>query len=567
MEDPHSLPHQHSSVARVPVKIGRYLIGKTLGHGSFGKVKQAVHMYTGNQVAIKIIPRKRINTPEMIEKVKREVQILKMMRHPHIIHLHEVLEAPSEIFLVMELVQGQELFDYLVAKGRLHEEEARRLFQQMVSALSYCHLNGVVHRDLKPENILISQEGSIKVADFGLANVMYDGEFLRTSCGSPNYAAPEVIEGLLYAGAEVDVWSLGVILYAMLVGSLPFDDEIISRLFKRIMAGSYPMPSYLSDDSRMLLSRMLCVDSLKRITFAEIRKTSWFRYRLTPYLAVGPAARKLEQKKMEEEIDDEVLDDLLTKVPELRPLSKHRALVERWLMVGISWKITGPVKGTTMEERKHAKNCFGLRVAYDLLLEEKMNKLHIQQQQRGITDVVATGGGSGNTSSNQANKHRSLAFSPNVPNEQVTAVVTVAASDGSQQPPSAHHPESLTPAPAVEEEVKRSWYLGIQSKKETTLVMAEVFRALRSLKCQWHVYTPYRIFCRWRPLASGITDHAKADVWVYASLQVYRIQNKVYLLDFQRLGSYSNSLTWLNFSTLIINALKPPSRTEKTARE
>jgi serine/threonine protein kinase len=177
--------------------------------------------------------------------------------------------------------QSGELFDYIVEKGRLLEDEARHFFQQIISGVEYCHRNMVVHRDLKPENLLLDSKMNVKIADFGLSNVMRDGHFLKTSCGSPNYAAPEVISGRLYAGPEVDVWSCGVILYALLCGSLPFDDENIPNLFKKIKGGIYTLPSHLSPGARDLIPRMLLVDPLKRITIPEIRCASP-RPRLTP---------------------------------------------------------------------------------------------------------------------------------------------------------------------------------------------------------------------------------------------------------------------------------------------
>ncbi|XP_009625279.1 SNF1-related protein kinase catalytic subunit alpha KIN10-like isoform X1 [Nicotiana tabacum] len=211
-----------------------YKLGKTLGIGSFGKVKIAEHTLTGHKVAVKILNRRKIKNMEMEEKVRREIKILRLFMHPHIIRLYEVVETPSDIYVVMEYVKSGELFDYIVEKGRLQEDEARKFFQQIISGVEYCHRNMVVHRDLKPENLLLDSKWNVKIADFGLSNIMRDGHFLKTSCGSPNYAAPEVISGKLYAGPEVDVWSCGVILYALLCGTLPFDDENIPNLFKKI---------------------------------------------------------------------------------------------------------------------------------------------------------------------------------------------------------------------------------------------------------------------------------------------------------------------------------------------
>lgn len=256
--------------------------------------------------------------------MKREIKIASLFQHPHIIRLYEVIKTPVDIYVVMEYVKSGELFDYIVEKGRLPEEEARHFFQQIISGLESCHRNMVVHRDLKPENLLLDARHHVKLADFGLSNVMRDGHFLKTSCGSPNYAAPEVISGValsgsavgdwlpgiwsrlqimdfltgisldcicrsagkLYAGPEVDVWSCGVILYALLCGSLPFDDENIPNLFKKIKQGSYSFPNYLTPGARDLIRRMLIVQPLERITIPEIRQHPWFSVNLPRYLAV-----------------------------------------------------------------------------------------------------------------------------------------------------------------------------------------------------------------------------------------------------------------------------------------
>ena len=220
-------------------------------------MKLAEHILTGHKVAIKVLNLKKVKALDMEEKVRREIKILRLFEHPHIIRSYEVIETPTDIFVVTEYVKSGELFDYIVEKGRLGEEEARHFFQQIISGVEYCHRNMVVHRDLKPENLLLDSKSNVKIADFGLSNIMRDGQFLKTSCGSPNYAAPEVISGKLYAGPEVDVWSCGVILYALLCGSLPFDDENIPNLFKKIKGGIFTLPGHMSDDIKDLISRML----------------------------------------------------------------------------------------------------------------------------------------------------------------------------------------------------------------------------------------------------------------------------------------------------------------------
>eukprot|EP00899_Mesostigma_viride_P024849 jgi/Mesvir1/5549/Mv15580-RA.1 len=284
-----------------------YRLGKTLGMGSFGKVKVAEHILTGHKVAIKILNRKKIRSMDMDEKVLREIKILRLFMHPHIIRLYEVIETHTDIFVVMEYVQSGELFDYIVEKGRLLEDEARRFFQQIVAGVEYCHRNMVVHRDLKPENLLLDADNNVKIADFGLSNVMHDGHFLKTSCGSPNYAAPEVISGRLYAGPEVDVWSCGVILYALLCGSLPFDDENIPNLFKKIKGGIYTLPNHLSLGARNLIPRMLLVDPMKRMTIPEIRSHPWFQQNLPRYLAIPPPDTSAQAKQINQGVLERVI--------------------------------------------------------------------------------------------------------------------------------------------------------------------------------------------------------------------------------------------------------------------
>ncbi|KAA0201999.1 hypothetical protein HAZT_HAZT009674 [Hyalella azteca] len=192
------------------------------------------HIETKTKVAIKILNRQQIKDLDVLEKIKREITNLKLFRHPHIIKLYQVISSPTDIFMVMEYASGGELFQYIKKQGKLKESEARKFFQQIISGVDYCHRHMVVHRDLKPENLLLDHNRHVKIADFGLSNFMVDGEFLGTSCGSPNYAAPEVISANLYAGPEVDVWSCGIILFALLCGSLPFDDKNVSALYRKI---------------------------------------------------------------------------------------------------------------------------------------------------------------------------------------------------------------------------------------------------------------------------------------------------------------------------------------------
>ncbi|KAL7814040.1 serine threonine protein kinase SNF1 [Trichoderma gracile] len=264
-------------------RIGAYTVVRTLGEGSFGKVRLAIHNGTGQKVALKIITRKKLISRDMAGRVEREIEYLQLLRHPHIIKLYTVIKTPSEIIMVLEYAGG-ELFDYIVQNGRMKEAEARRFFQQMICAVEYCHRHKIVHRDLKPENLLLDENLNVKIADFGLSNIMTDGNFLKTSCGSPNYAAPEVIGGKLYAGSEVDVWSCGVILYVLLVGRLPFDDEHIPSLFAKIARGTYSMPQWMPPGAAALIKGMLVVNPVQRMTIDEIRADPWFNTDLPAYL-------------------------------------------------------------------------------------------------------------------------------------------------------------------------------------------------------------------------------------------------------------------------------------------
>ncbi|KAK2747964.1 Protein kinase [Myotisia sp. PD_48] len=274
---------QSPATARDMQRLDQYTAVRNLGEGTFGKVKLATHRASGRKVALKIIARRKLQSRDMLGRVEREIQYLQLLRHPHIIKLYTVIATKTDIVMVMEYAE-KELFDYLVKRGRCTETEARTFFQQIICAVEYCHRHKIVHRDLKPENLLIDKDKKVKIADFGLSNIMTDGNFLKTSCGSPNYAAPEVISGKLYAGPEVDVWSCGVILYVLLVGKLPFDDDYIPTLFQKISAGKFFMPSYITSGASNLIKRMLQVHPVHRLTIPEIRQDPWFLKDLPDYL-------------------------------------------------------------------------------------------------------------------------------------------------------------------------------------------------------------------------------------------------------------------------------------------
>lgn len=468
------------------VKIGNYIIGETLGTGTFGKVKAGEHQLTGHKVAIKVLNRQKIKNLDVVGKIRREIQNLKLFRHPHIIKLYQVISTPTDIFMVMEFVSGGELFDYIVKHGKLKEPEARRFFQQIVSGVDYCHRHMIVHRDLKPENLLLDKFLNVKIADFGLSNMMTDGEFLRTSCGSPNYAAPEVISGKLYAGPEVDIWSCGVILYALLCGTLPFDDEHVPTLFRKIKSGIYHVPDHLNKQVVDLLNRMLTVDPLKRATVKEIREHEWFQVELPEYLFPP-----------ESEMDASIVDtEAVLEVCEKCGVTEHE--VQDALL-----------SGDPQDQ---------IVIAYNLIIDNK--RFSDEQARMSIRDFY-------------------LASSPPAENFMVKYQGGFLPSS-----PLKPHPErmpemqNLTPSldPLLAEERKSSvpmkrakWHLGIRSQSSPNSIMHEVFRTMKQLGYEWKLVNNFHVRVRKKnPVTGRFTK---------MSLQLYQVDQKSYLLDFKCLNT------------------------------
>ncbi|XP_030051868.1 serine/threonine-protein kinase MARK1 isoform X5 [Microcaecilia unicolor] len=285
--EPHVQPSKSSSRQNIPrcrnsitsmteeqPHIGNYRLLKTIGKGNFAKVKLARHVLTGREVAVKIIDKTQLN-PTSLQKLFREVRIMKILNHPNIVKLFEVIETEKTLYLIMEYASGGEVFDYLVAHGRMKEKEARAKFRQIVSAVQYCHQKCIVHRDLKAENLLLDADMNIKIADFGFSNEFTVGSKLDTFCGSPPYAAPELFQGKKYDGPEVDVWSLGVILYTLVSGSLPFDGQNLKELRERVLRGKYRIPFYMSTDCENLLKKLLVLNPIKRGSLEQIMKDRW----------------------------------------------------------------------------------------------------------------------------------------------------------------------------------------------------------------------------------------------------------------------------------------------------
>ncbi|XP_058060490.1 serine/threonine-protein kinase par-1 [Anopheles bellator] len=262
-----------------PIRVGFYEIEKTIGKGNFAVVKLARHRITKNEVAIKIIDKSQLD-PGNLQKVYREVEIMKRLDHPHVIKLYQVMETQSMIYIVSEYASQGEIFDYIAKYGRLNERAARNKFWQILSAVEYCHNKGIVHRDLKAENLLLDSKMDIKIADFGFSNFYKKGELLATWCGSPPYAAPEVFEGKRYTGPEIDIWSLGVVLYVLVCGALPFDGSTLQSLRDRVLSGRFRIPFFMSSDCESLIRKMLVLDPSRRFSIDQIKRHRWMMVEL-----------------------------------------------------------------------------------------------------------------------------------------------------------------------------------------------------------------------------------------------------------------------------------------------
>uniref|UniRef100_A0A8C4SGW9 Serine/threonine-protein kinase BRSK2-like n=1 Tax=Erpetoichthys calabaricus TaxID=27687 RepID=A0A8C4SGW9_ERPCA len=291
--------------------VGPYRLEKTLGKGQTGLVKLGVHCITGQKVAIKIVNREKLSE-SVLMKVEREIAILKLIEHPHVLKLHDVYENNKYLYLVLEHVSGGELFDYLVKKGRLTPKEARKFFRQIISALDFCHSHSICHRDLKPENLLLDEKNNIRIADFGMASLQVGDSLLETSCGSPHYACPEVIRGEKYDGRRADVWSCGVILFALLVGALPFDHDNLRQLLEKVKSGVFHMPHFIPPDCQALLRGMIEVNPEKRLTLEEIQKHSWYLGGRNEPTPEQPPPRRVTVRRILSltELDPDVLDSM-----------------------------------------------------------------------------------------------------------------------------------------------------------------------------------------------------------------------------------------------------------------
>ena len=481
----------------------------------------AEHRLTGHRVAVKIMNREKINALDMKKKVKREIDVLKLLRHPHIIRLYEVIYTPTDIFMIMEYVPGGELFEYIVKNGRLPEDDARRFFQQLIAGISYCHQHMIVHRDLKPENLLLDADNNVKIADFGLSNTLEDGSFNSTSCGSPNYAAPEVVSGKAYSGEEVDVWSSGVILYALICGRLPFDDDYIPNLFKKIKGGIFTLPSFLSDGARDLILAMLVVDPLRRITVDQIKAHPWFRINLPKYLAAPPTA-VLSLREIDEDILEQVADRLDMPYDEayrtLRSAIGAAKDPGEAKEAGPSSSSSSSVSSSSNKASSGAYNNprSAVVVAYRLMLDSSSSYASSSSSRGGM--AMSRGeSGSGAGAGVPGGRGMGGGDPP----------VAVAGS-----PPAWDFKEDLLSQLEVGQVPSYSRYtLGVKSSCSPKRVMHEVYAILRLLNMEWRVLSPYQVCARY--LASSLPE-GDGRTSLRLVITLYEIGSRIYVLDLVR---------------------------------
>ncbi|KAJ7530752.1 hypothetical protein O6H91_14G017500 [Diphasiastrum complanatum] len=343
------------SFQNVRTRVGKYELGRTLGEGTFAKVKFAKNLDTGESVAIKVLDKEKVLKHKMVEQIKREISTMKLVKHPNIVQLYEVLGSKIKVYIVLEYVTGGELFDKIVHQGRLKEDDARRYFQQLINAVDYCHSRGVYHRDLKPENLLLDSKGQLKISDFGLSALPQqfraDG-LLHTTCGTPNYVAPEVINDKGYDGAKADLWSCGVILFVLMAGYLPFDEPNLMTLYKKINRADFTCPTWFSSGARKLLLKILDPNPKSRITVPDLLENEWFKKGYTP-------AKFQEEEDINLDDVDAVFNEehLVTEEKEQKPVTMNAfeliSLSQGLNLSGLFEKQQGLVNRETRFTSKH----------------------------------------------------------------------------------------------------------------------------------------------------------------------------------------------------------------------
>ena len=520
---------------------------------------------------------------EMEAKTESEIAILASLNHPHIIRLYEVIRTQSDIFVVMEYVARGELFDYIVTNGRLTEADARKYFQQIICGLEYCHYKGIVHRDLKPENLLLDDDGNLRIADFGLSNKMKDGFFLKTSCGSPNYAAPEVICDELYAGPEVDIWSCGVILYALLCGSLPFDDENIPNLFRKIKSGTFKIPTYLPKGPTELIQKMLNTHPMKRWTIDKIKKHWWFKKDLPKYLKNYQFNNEINMNTKDIIFDSNVLH-LLKKNYNIQKYEVEQSLK------------LGPKLVCHRIDKFNNKQLAHLRyvaVCYHLL-NDQQHRAQFQQHSLG----------QGQQSDTDTDDDQNINISP--PNikdkdndKNKNNISSIQNKDNLKSTPSQQihwhrvHQQQQANTPFVQFEDHyynmnntMQWLIGLQTSSNPQKMMQHVLESLKLIQMEWFFNSPYCIVARRKLIdipsttssssSSSSTsstsqsnvnindndqqnnkkDHheneLKIQIQLYASSASYNSSN--YILDIQRISG--QSFPFLDLCAKLMGAIK-----------
>ncbi|KAF7783883.1 hypothetical protein Agabi119p4_48 [Agaricus bisporus var. burnettii] len=570
-------------------KLGEYTVLRDVAEGTFGKVKMAQHTVTGHLVAMKYISKAVIHREKTKTRVRREYEYMRALRHPHVIKLYEVISTPTDIIFVLEFAGG-ELFNYIVANGRMPESRARKFFQQIISGIEYSHRLKIVHRDLKPENILLDDDLNVKITDFGLSNEISDGDFLATSCGSPNYAAPEVIRGGVYAGPEIDVWSSGVILYVMLSGRLPFEDEEVHVLFSKITQGSFHMPSSFSSDARSLISAMLVVDPVKRITIPEILQHPFFTKDLPRYLSPIPIAAEpvpitalmAPPKQLDFEIieglgkiEESIVEDLSSRLVDVTQEEIWNCLRRDDGVQGNSVKVAYLLLRDKMRGSK------GLAALAEAERDAQLAALDPRNILSPSTLSPGTNEAEGNPFDVQFSDDYSSGgedeldfmtppIDPDNPHAYTFAVLN---SSLPQQLPEQHHLASYVSArrsggtPGKERRHRTKWHFGIRSRSPPMEVMLEIYRTLKALGMEWKEKRSLGGLGGWKArrgdvhierareydgnayvdlkAASGIyfveTRARLQDVVVLMNLQLYMVDSINYLVDFHHKKSYRAS--------------------------
>ncbi|KAF8814022.1 snf 1 [Phlegmacium glaucopus] len=573
-----------------PSKLGEYTVIRDIAEGTFGKVKMAKHTITGHRVAMKYISKAVILREKTKTRVRREFEYMRTLRHPHIIKLYEVISTPTDIIFVLEYAGG-ELFNYIVANGRMPEARARKFFQQIISGIEYSHRLKIVHRDLKPENVLLDDDLNVKIADFGLSNEISDGDFLTTSCGSPNYAAPEVIRGGVYAGPEIDVWSSGVILYVMLCGRLPFEDDDVQALFSKISQGNFYIPNHLSPDARSLITSMLVVDPVKRITIPDITQHPFFTTDLSRYLTPlppppGPVLGTLSSlvtapKILDFEIieglgriEEDVVDDLANAMLDVDKDDIWDCLRRDDGVQGNAVKVAYLL---LRDKRRLGKDLAEFAEAErdaQLAAMDPLNTLSPSVISPAVTNLEENPFEvefNAEYDDDEEGEYDELDF--NSPSPEAGANFAVLNSSLPEQLPEQHHLTSYASAKRSGAKEKKhhktKWHFGIRSRSPPMEVMLEIYRTLKTLGMEWkekknlgglgglkaRTGRGSMGMERARELDGGGGVDLKAassiyfvetrarvqDVVVLMNLQLYMVDSINYLVDFHHKKSYRAS--------------------------